>query len=89
MFHGHVASPLGAWALATGGGVLKVLTEWSKVLTDRPEHLSESRAKVERLTRSFKVVSGCCVLSAASARYLPIGDSDFGAIKPRFIEMAT
>jgi hypothetical protein len=28
-------------------------------------------------------------LSAASARYLPIGDSDFGAVKPRFIEMAT
>jgi hypothetical protein len=28
-------------------------------------------------------------LSAASARYLPIGGSDFGAVKPRFIEMAT
>ena len=28
-------------------------------------------------------------LSAASARYLPIGDSDFGAVKPRFLEMAT
>jgi hypothetical protein len=25
-------------------------------------------------------------LSAAFARYLPIGDSDFGAVKPRFIE---
>ena len=29
-------------------------------------------------------------LSAASARYLPIGDSDFGArVEPRFLEMAT
>jgi hypothetical protein len=28
-------------------------------------------------------------LSAASAQYLPIGDSDFGAVKPRFLEMAT
>jgi hypothetical protein len=28
-------------------------------------------------------------LSAASARYLRIGDSDFGAVKARFIEMAT
>jgi hypothetical protein len=28
-------------------------------------------------------------LSAASARYLPIGNSDFGAVKARFLEMAT
>jgi len=28
-------------------------------------------------------------LSAASARYLRIGDSGFGAAKPRFLEMAT
>ena len=28
-------------------------------------------------------------LSAASARYLPIGDSDFGAVKARFLEIAT
>ena len=44
-------------------------------------------ARNRRVKDARRSVTG--PLSAASARYLRIGDSDFGAVKARFLEMAT
>ena len=44
-------------------------------------------AQIRRVKDARRSVTG--PLSAASARYLRICDSDFGAVKARFLEMAT
>ena len=44
-------------------------------------------ARNRRVKDARRSVTG--PFSAASARYLRIGDSGFGAAKPRFLEMAT
>ena len=56
--------------------------EFGRMLACRTRTARNRRVKDVR-----RSVAGA--LSAASARYLPIGDSDFGAVKPRFIKMAT
>ena len=56
---------------------------WPYVLACR----TRTSARNRRVKDARRSITG--PLSAASPRYLRIGDSDFGAVKARFLEMAT
>ena len=62
--------------------VMTSLFKFGRMLACRTRTARNHRVKDAR-----RSVTG--PLSAASARYLRIGDSDFGSVKPRVLEMAT
>jgi hypothetical protein len=72
--------PLVIWAQLHAAG--SNLAAYACVPDPKSQTARNRRVKDARLS-----VTG--PLSAAFARYLRMGDSDFGAVKARFIEMAT